>query len=167
MKKLVYIGMLFFTFTLGLNVNKSEDKEALAVEKESFGTEEIAGQNEPKYEETEVSSTRNQDDIYLTEEVGGVIQVPLKAIKDTYVYMDYYLLTDGQGSIYVSTSQLVDGQNYVGFVNKETDELLDFMESDFMFDYETYWDDSTNLISELRVGQKLMDEKYGSAYNNL
>lgn len=146
----------------------------LTTEKEILVQAETVLQAQPQFEgdtQTEALSTGdglyNQDDIYGSSETEGIVNMPLKAKMDTHNGIDYFILSDGQGSFYVTMDYLEDGQNYIGFVDPETDKLISWMESEFVFDYESDWKNESYLQMDREVGRRLFGEQFNSFYGNL
>lgn len=134
----------------------------ISKEKENLAYAEIE-----KVETKNVSHERNQDDIYATNKDEDLImQLPLKAKKDSLNGFDYFILSDGQGSFYVTMDYLEDGTNYIGFIDKETDELMEYIESDFVFDYESDWEKESYLMMDREVGRRLMKERFNGYISN-
>lgn len=105
---------------------------------------------------TTVSSTKTEADIY--EDDGLLLTLPLKATAATYRGIDYYYLSDMQGSFYISFEDLVDGQNYIGFVSVADDKLLTYVESDFEFSFEEDWNNEKWMVQDLKVSQDMVAE---------
>ena len=113
-------------------------------------------------DQTNLSESRTQNDIYNTEAINGVVQMPLRAVKDVYNGLEYFYLQDGQGSFYISFEDLTDGQNYVGFVDSKTDKLISVMESDFVFtsEFEEQFSSEEWIKEDNEVGRKLLNRMY-------
>lgn len=143
--------------TLGVNT--------FLIENESSQEKEIlpeVTQVEKTLEVTTISkekplSKRTQDDIYAMKSEDGTIgYMPLKAKKASYNGIEYFYLQDGQGSFYISFDNLIDGQNYIGFVGKNDDKLYTYMKDDFKFDYEDWFHEKENIREDNSVAEKLM-----------
>ena len=129
-------------------------------EKEIFPNQEEAAKI--SMDQTNTIKPRTQNDIYNTEAINGVVQMPLRAVKDVYNGLEYFYLQDGQGSFYISFEDLTDGQNYVGFVDSKTDKLISVMESDFVFtsEFEEQFSSEEWIKEDNEVGRKLLNRMY-------
>ena len=107
--------------------------------------------------EASPSKTRNENDIYaIKSKEDGIQNIPLKATEHFDNGLQYFLLDDGQGSMYISFEDLKNGQNYIGFVTY-SDKLVSVIESDFEFTYEEIFNDEEYRTLSKDVSKKLLD----------
>lgn len=105
----------------------------------------------------EASPSRNENDIYaIKSKEDGIQNIPLKATELFDGDLQYFLLDDGQGSMYISFEDLKNGQNYIGFVTY-SDKLVNVIESDFEFTYEEIFNDEEYRTLSKDVSKKLLD----------
>ena len=81
-------------------------------------------------------SEYNEESIYdMSENYDGIYHLPVRAMKMTKGNMTYFLLTDGNGSSFVSTEDLIDGQNYIAncYTIKDKEVLTSVTQSLFVF----------------------------------
>ena len=107
--------------------------------------------------EASPSKTRNENDIYeIKSKEDGIQNIPLKATEHFDNELQYFLLDDGQGSMYISFEDLKNGQNYIGFVTY-SDKLVSVIESDFEFTYEEIFNDEEYRKLSKDVSKRLLD----------
>lgn len=81
-------------------------------------------------------SEYNEESIYeMNDSYDGIYHLPVRAMKMTKGNMTYFLLTDGNGSSFVSTEDLIDGQNYIAncYTIKDKEVLTSVTQSSFVF----------------------------------
>lgn len=83
----------------------------------------------------------NQDDIYgMRENEDESYEIPLRATVIDYESELYTFMSDGQGTVFLLETELKDGKNYMGIVDRKTNTIIDYKESDFKFDDEWYFE---------------------------
>ena len=109
--------------------------------------------------EASQSKEENENDIYaIKTKEDGIQNIPLKATEHFDNGLQYFLLDDGQGSMYISFEDLKNGQNYIGFVTY-SDKLISVIESDFEFTYEEVFNDEEYRKLSKDVSKRLLDKK--------
>ena len=144
--------------------NIPEEKEILVTASTNFV------EASPSKEESEKSAdewvianksktkTRNENDIYaIKSKEDGIQNIPLKATEHFDNGLQYFLLDDGQGSMYISFEELKNGQNYIGFVTY-SDKLVSVIESDFEFTYQEVFNDEEYRKLSKDVSKRLLDK---------
>ena len=107
--------------------------------------------------EASPSKADNEKDIYaIKSKEDGIQNIPLKATEHFDNGLQYFLLDDGQGSMYISFEDLKNGQNYIGFVTY-SDKLVSVIESDFEFTYQEIFNDEEYRKLSKDVSKKLLD----------
>ena len=108
--------------------------------------------------EASQSKEENENDIYeIKSKEDGIQNIPLKATEHFDNGLQYFLLDDGQGSMYISFEDLKNGQNYIGFVTY-SDKLVSVIESDFEFTYEEIFNDEEYRKLSKDVSKRLLDK---------
>ena len=108
--------------------------------------------------EASPSKARNENDIYaIKSKEDGIQNIPLKATENFDNGLQYFLLDDGQGSMYISFEDLKNGQNYIGFVTY-SDKLVSVIESDFEFTYQEIFNDEEYRKLSKDVSKRLLDK---------
>lgn len=123
----------------------------------------IKNNNNPYIEQviskSNYSEEFTENDIYdLTELTEELIKLPMRATVINHDSKNYTMLSDGQGAIYVVDEVLKDGKNYVGTLDKNIDEIVDYYESDFTFTYEDFFE--KYYYEEVEVGAEIANRKY-------
>lgn len=115
--------------------------------------------NEQYIEDVNYYEEFTEIDIYnLTELTERFIKVPLRATIINHESKEYTLLSDGQGTINVVSDVLIDGTNYVGTLDKEIDEIVDYYQSDFIFTYEDFFKEYRD--DEVEFAIEIIESKY-------
>lgn len=105
-----------------------------------------------------ILSTITEADVFQMNVTPGNHTLPLKAVKDTVNGIDYFLLTDGQGSFYISyDTVLKDGGNYIGTITNGKVTALE--PSDFVFTYEDYFTDPDFNTYDIEIGRYMVLNK--------
>ena len=108
--------------------------------------------------EASPSKEENENDIYeIKSKEDGIQNIPLKATEHFDNGLQYFLLDDGQGSMYISFEKLKNGQNYIGFVTY-SDKLVSVIESDFEFTYQEIFNDEEYRKLSKDVSKRLLDK---------
>ena len=151
------------------NHNKSEEQAAPTVTEKRILTNENGTFTEKHYSDTkqvsdadggEYDVTRGTEkDIYAIEsKADGIINVPLKAMYMQDGGVEFFLLADGNGAFYISFDDLIDGNNYIGFVTY-SDKLVSVIDGHFKFTYEENFSDAEYMAEYERIGKELVSEK--------
>ena len=145
LKKSVKISLALLTVGgVFIANNIPEEKEILVTASKNFV-------------EASPSKTRDENDIYaIKSKEDGIQNIPLKATEHFDNGLQYFLLDDGQGSMYISFEDLKNGQNYIGFVTY-SDKLVSVIESDFEFTYQEIFNDEEYRTLSKDVSKKLLD----------
>ena len=166
LKKSVKISLALLTVGgVFIANNIPEEKEILVTASTNFvGASTSKEENEKFADEWVIANksktkTRNENDIYeIKSKEDGIQNIPLKATEHFDNGLQYFLLDDGQGSMYISFEKLKNGQNYIGFVTY-SDKLINVIESDFEFTYEEVFNDEEYRKLSKHVSKRLLDKK--------
>lgn len=100
----------------------------------------------PIEENNAIAIDYTEIDVYgMNQDYSSVYHLPLKAMSVDVDGFKSFLLTDNEGSIFLSFDDLVDGGNYIGTVyktNSGREVLNSLMQSEFTFNYEDVFNKS-------------------------
>ena len=165
LKKSVKISLALLTVGgVFIANNIPEEKEILVTASKNFVEASPSKEDNEKSADAWViankskTNTRNENDIYaIKSKEDGIQNIPLKATEHFDNGLQYFLLDDGQGSMYISFEDLKNGQNYIGFVTY-SDKLISVIESDFEFTYQEIFNDEEYRKLSKDVSKRLLDK---------